>query len=87
MYNIGKCVIAPFFAIALGKSAIKKAQTGGFMIKLSDGGMFLVGGKDLVENYDGMSKEEAKKNTMAYNIWRTTIHRTIWKNYRLSLIR
>ena len=68
MYNIGKCVIAPFFAIALGKSAIKKAQTGGFMIKLSDGGMFLVGGKDLVENYDGMSKEEAKKNTMAYNI-------------------
>lgn len=38
------------------------------MIKLSDGGMFLVGGKDLVENYDGMSKEEAKKNTMAYNI-------------------
>lgn len=38
------------------------------MIKLSDGGMFLVGGKDLVENYDGMSKEEAKKNTMSYNI-------------------
>lgn len=38
------------------------------MIKLSDGGMFLVGGKDLVETYDGTSKEEAKKNTMAYNI-------------------
>ena len=38
------------------------------MIKLSDGGMFLVGGKDLIENYDGMSKEEAKKHTMAYNI-------------------
>ncbi len=38
------------------------------MVKLSEKGMFLLNGTDLVESYDGMSVEDAKKNTMAYSI-------------------
>lgn len=38
------------------------------MIKLSDGGKYLINGKDITDNYEGMAKEDAKKNTMAYRI-------------------
>ena len=38
------------------------------MIKLYDGGVYLLNGTEIVENVADVSKEEAAKNTMAYHI-------------------
>ena len=54
------------------------------MIKLYDNGVYLLNGKELVEDKAGVqapiSKEEAAKNTMAYS------HREIWRICRSNLI-
>ncbi len=38
------------------------------MIKLYDGGVYLLNGTEIAESVQGISKEEASKNTMAYDI-------------------
>ncbi len=68
------------------------------MVKLYDGGVYLVNGTEIVEDNhdaeailkqkmgDGVpSKAEAAKNTIAYGILKIIIHPAIWTNFRSSL--
>ena len=69
------------------------------MITLSKGGAYLLNGNEVIEVGDDseeilksklgqnyLTKEEAAKNTMAYNILNSIIHLETWKNSRLNLI-
>ena len=41
------------------------------MLKLFDTGVYLINGTEIVDTYNGMPKEEARKQTIAYNILET----------------
>ena len=67
-------------------------------MKLHENGAYLIQGKNVVidssealkevkgKTGKDIAKNEAKQNTIAYNILKTIIHLEIWKNFRSSLI-
>ncbi len=64
------------------------------MLKLYDGGAYLVNGTEIITDEAEVkaktgrevSKEEARTQTMAYGIWTLIIHQAIWRDCRSNLI-